>query len=84
MSSITEAFVTILTAIVGLAIIATLVSRNANTPAVIQASASGFNNALATAEAPVTGAVANPVLSYPTAGYGGLNDFAGLTQFPYG
>jgi PRD1 phage membrane DNA delivery len=79
-----EAMVTIGGAIIALAIIATLVSKNANTTGVIQAGASGFNNALAVAEAPVTGAQATPVLSYPTAGYGGVNDFAGLTAFPYG
>ena len=84
MSQITEAVVTIALAIVGLAIIAVLVSRKAQTPAVIQAAASGFNNSLAVAEAPVTGAVANPVLAYPTMGFGGFNDFSMLTPTPYG
>ena len=60
-----EAIVTICTAIVGLAIIAVLVSKKANTASVIQATASGFNNALGVAEAPVTGAAYTPVLSYP-------------------
>lgn len=69
MSNLTEMVVTIATAIVGLAIVAVLVSRNAQTPAVIQAAASGFNNALGVAEAPVTGAQYAPVLSYPN-GYG--------------
>lgn len=84
MNAATEALVTIATAIIGLAIVATLVSRNANTPAVLQSAASGFNNALAVAEAPVTGAHATPNLSYPTTGFGGINDFAGFTQTPYG
>lgn len=84
MSGITEAIVTIALAIVGLAIVATLVSRKAQTPAVIQAAASGFNNALATAEAPVTGAIANPVLAYPSVGFGGVHDFSMLTPTPYG
>jgi hypothetical protein len=79
-----EAVVTIATAIVGLAIIATLVSRNAQTPAVIQSAASGFNNALAVAESPVTGSHAQPVLAYPSMGYGGLSDFSALTATPYG
>lgn len=79
-----EAVVTIAGFVVAVAIIATLVSKKANTPAVVQSVASGFNNALAVAEAPVTGAVPHPVLAYPTAGFGGVNDFAGLTQFPYG
>lgn len=79
-----EALVTILGAVVALAVISVLVSNKANTPNVIQAAASGFNNSLATAEAPVTGAVPQPVLAYPSSGYGGINDFAGTTQFPYG
>jgi uncharacterized membrane protein YbjE (DUF340 family) len=48
--------VTILTAIVGVAIIAVLVSKNANTAGVIGAGAGGFSQSLATALSPVTGA----------------------------
>lgn len=48
--------VTVMTAIIGLAIIATLVSKNANTTGVISAGGSAFSNALSAAEAPVTGA----------------------------
>jgi hypothetical protein len=47
--------VTVLTAIIGVAIIATLVSKNANTTQVIQAGAQGFSQSLATALSPVTG-----------------------------
>lgn len=47
--------VTVATAIIGLAIIAVLVSKNANTSNVIGAGGSAFSRALATAEAPVTG-----------------------------
>lgn len=47
--------VTVLTAIIGLAVIATLVSRNANTSGVIAAGGSAFSNALSAAEAPVIG-----------------------------
>jgi PRD1 phage membrane DNA delivery len=46
---------TVLLAIVGVAIIAVLVSRNANTTGVISAGGSAFARDLATAEAPVTG-----------------------------
>lgn len=46
---------TVLLAIVGVAIIATLVSKNANTAGVIQAGASGFSQSLGTALSPVTG-----------------------------
>jgi hypothetical protein len=64
-NTITEALVTIATAIVGLAIVAVLVSKKAQTPAVIQASGSAFSNALGVAESPVTGATYNINLSYP-------------------
>jgi hypothetical protein len=65
MNTITEALVTIATAIVGLAIVAVLVSKRSQTPAVIQASGSAFSNALAVAESPVTGATYHVDLSYP-------------------
>ena len=44
MNSIVEAIVTIALAVVGLAIVSVLVSKNAQTSAVIQASASGLAN----------------------------------------
>jgi PRD1 phage membrane DNA delivery len=47
--------VTVLTAIIGVAIIATLVSKNANTTGVIQAGGSAFSSALGVALSPVTG-----------------------------
>lgn len=47
--------VTVATAIVGVAIVAVLVSRNANTGQVIQAATSGFAQDLAAAVSPVTG-----------------------------
>lgn len=65
MPGITEAIVTIATAIVGVAILAVIVSKNSNTANVIQASGSAFSNALGIAEAPVTGAQYSPMLSYP-------------------
>lgn len=46
---------TVLTAIVGVAIIATLVSKNANTAGVLTAGGSAFSGALGTALSPVTG-----------------------------
>lgn len=66
MNSITEAIVTILLMIGGIALAAVLVSRNANTAGVIQAGASGFGNSLATAISPVTGAGVSPNLNYPS------------------
>lgn len=45
----------IASAIVGLAVLAVLVSRNSNTTGVINSGSSAFNTALATAAGPVTG-----------------------------
>jgi membrane DNA delivery protein len=53
--------VTVMVAIVGLAIIATLVSKNADTANIIGVGARGFSGALTAAEGPVLG------------GFGGLN-----------
>ena len=47
--------VTVLMALIGVAIIATLVSKNANTTGVIGAGSSAFNSGLSTALSPVTG-----------------------------
>lgn len=47
--------VTVLTAIVGLAIIAVLVSKQANTSGVIQSGGSAFSQAISAAVSPVTG-----------------------------
>ena len=65
MNTFVEAIVTIATAIVGLAVVATLVSKKAQTPQVIQASGSAFSNAIGVAESPVTGTSVNLNLSYP-------------------
>lgn len=66
MNAFWEGIVTIALMLGGVAIVSVLVSRNANTPAVIQSAASGFANNLAVAEAPVTGANAAPSLGYPS------------------
>jgi hypothetical protein len=65
-----ESIVTILTAIVGVAILALLVSKKSNTSGVIQSAASGFSNALATAVSPVTGNNIQTNLGYPATGFG--------------
>jgi hypothetical protein len=72
MNSLTEAVVTILTAIVGVAILAVLVGQKSQTASVIQAAGSAFGNSLAVAESPVTGASVTPQLSYPSQGIGQL------------
>lgn len=71
MSPFFESLTTIALAIVGLATVAVLVSKKAQTPAVIQAGGSAFSNALGIAEAPVTGVNYSPVLSYPGHDYSG-------------
>lgn len=53
--SLVTSVVTVLTAIVGVAIIAVLVSKNANTAGVLTAGGSAFSQALGTAISPVTG-----------------------------
>ncbi len=59
--------VTVLTAIVGVAIIAVLVSKNANTVGVIQAGGGAFSQSLSTALSPVTG----------QSGFGNFGSFTG-------
>jgi len=61
MNSITEGVVTIATAIVGVAILSVLVSKNSQTPQVLGAAGSAFSNALSAANAPVTNKSAAPV-----------------------
>ena len=55
MDRVTESIVTIALAIVGLATIAVLVSRNAKTTEVIGAGSQGFVNSLLAAVSPVSG-----------------------------
>lgn len=71
MSNITETVVTIATAIVGVAILAVIVSRKSNTAGVIQAAGSAFGNALGVAVSPVSGSNVNLNLGYPS-GMGGF------------
>lgn len=65
--------VTVATAIVGVAILAVLVSKNANTPQVISSAGSAFGNALGVALSPVTGG---------GGGLGGFGGFSGGAGFP--
>lgn len=55
MERIFEQVVVIATAIIGVAILAVLVSKQANTAGVIDAASTGFARALGAATAPVTG-----------------------------
>lgn len=72
MTPLVEALVTILTGVIGVAMLSVLVSKNSQTPAVLQAGFSGFSNALDTAISPVTGAAVAPNLSFPGAGFAGF------------
>lgn len=60
--------VTVATAIIGVAILAVLVSKNANTTGVISSFAGGFAQDLAAATAPVTGG--NGISNYGFTGGG--------------
>lgn len=55
MNDLTNSVVSIALAIVGVAFLAVLVSKNANTSQVIGSAGSAFSAALAAAEAPVSG-----------------------------
>lgn len=65
-SELFNSLVVIATSIVGLAIIAVLVSRNANTAGVIGAAAKGFSQTISAAVAPVSGGGFGGGLSAPT------------------
>lgn len=69
----TEMLASIALAIVGVAIIAVLVSKKSNTAAVIQATGSAFANSLGVAVAPVTGDKIPINTSYPSTGLAMLN-----------
>jgi len=55
MNDIAGPIVTILTAIIGVALLAVLVSRNSQTPQVLKSAFGGFSEALKTALSPVSG-----------------------------
>lgn len=55
MSNGTEQVVTVAVAIVGVAILAVLVSKNSNTAAVIRETGAAFSGALTAAVSPITG-----------------------------
>lgn len=83
MNNITEAMVTIATAIVGVMVLALLISSKSNTTGVIQALASGFSNSLATAASPVTGAAVSINTAYPNPMSGGNPQFGGNMPMNY-
>ena len=71
------------TAIVTVAIVAVIVSKNANTSSVIQAGGSAFGNALNVAVSPVTGNNTQGSLAYPgSSGGSALSSLTDLSEFP--
>ena len=60
MSEAWQGIVSIALAIVGIAIVATLVSKNAQTPQVLRAASQGFAYDISAAVSPVTGATFQP------------------------
>lgn len=76
MQGLTESITTVAMSIVGVAILAVLVSSRSNTTGVLQAAGSAFSNALGVAASPVTGNQVQLNTSYPTAqmgAFGGMN-----------
>jgi PRD1 phage membrane DNA delivery len=78
-----EMVVTIALGFMVVAGLALLISKNANTAGVLQASASGFGNVLDVAISPVTGATTAPNLSYP-GGTGIGSSYGGFTPNQFG
>lgn len=78
MSQLTEAVVTILTAIVGVAILSVLVSRKSDTAGVIGAAGRAFGNSLGIATAPVTGSTVSGLAGLGSGGAGGSGNGFGL------
>jgi len=62
--------VTVLTAIVGVAVLAVLFSRNSNTAGVVTAGGNAFASSLLAAEAPITGVAGQN--SFGGMNYGGM------------
>lgn len=73
MNAISEQVSAVLLAVIGVAILAVLVSRNANTSGVLQAGGNAFSSILGTAISPVTGN--NPTTSLGNFGQSGMQGF---------
>lgn len=56
MNQLVNSMTVLVSAIIGVAILSVLVSRNSNTTGVIQAASQGFGSMLSAAEGPITGA----------------------------
>lgn len=76
-----EPVVTIFSAIIGLAIVAVLVSQKSNTSGVFAAAGGAFSNAVSAAVSPVTGNSAAPNVNAGTSSTMGFNAGAGGNLF---
>lgn len=70
-NQLVNSLVTVALAIIGVAIVAVLVSKNANTTSVIGQTGNSFSTALGTALSPVTGS--GGLSGFPGGGGGSLN-----------
>lgn len=76
MSQTQEVIVTFITSIVGVAIVAVLVSQRSNTAGVLQAFGGAFSQSLGVAVSPVTGGGGSS-LSIPSFNVGGIGSYPG-------
>lgn len=63
-SNVIGSIVTVLTAVVGVAVLAVLVSRNSQTPEVVKEFFTGFSGSLRAATGPVSGPLAGAAPSF--------------------
>lgn len=74
MGNVWEPIVTIVTAVIAVAMVATLVSRNANTAGVLSAFGGAISNMLSAATGPVTGSATTAnVNAGASGGFGSMN-----------
>lgn len=76
MTQLTEAIVTIFSAIIGVAILSVLVSSRSNTAGVLSSFGQMFANSLSAATAPVTGNSARPNVG--ASAFGGNMNFSNM------
>jgi hypothetical protein len=74
-SNVTGSIVTIATGIIGVAILAVLVSKNANTSGVIASAGNAFSSALGVAEGPVTGGGMGNIGGYTGGGASSISNY---------
>jgi PRD1 phage membrane DNA delivery len=73
MNQLVNGVLVVLTAIIGVAILSVIVSKNSNTVNVLQAGSSAFSGALGTAMSPVTGS--SSFGSYSSSGMPSMSTF---------